>query len=49
MGESSDLIGVSKYILEVFGKSKSEKCHNLRYRALITPLLETKYTGGMSK
>lgn len=48
MGESSDLIGVSKYILEQFENS-NEKCNDLSYSAIITTLLESKYTGGISK
>lgn len=46
MGESSDLIGVSKYILEEFG---NDKCNDLSYSAMVTTLLESKYTGGISK
>lgn len=48
MGESSDLIGVSKYILEQF-ENGNEKCNDLSYSAIITTLLESKYTGGISK
>lgn len=46
MGESSDLIGVSKYILEAFG---NDKCNDLSYSAMVTTLLESKYTSSISK
>ncbi|XP_032597694.1 putative serine protease K12H4.7 [Drosophila grimshawi] len=45
MAESSDLIGVSKYILDEFEKS-GDKCNDLSYDAITTVFLESRYTGG---
>ncbi|EDV98621.1 GH22290 [Drosophila grimshawi] len=48
MAESSDLIGVSKYILDEFEKSGG-KCNDLSYDAITTVLLESRYSGNIMR
>ncbi|ALC46985.1 CG3734 [Drosophila busckii] len=48
MAESSDLIGVAKYVLRMFSRS-AEKCNDLSYDAIIGTLLESKYNGEMMR
>jgi len=48
MAESSDLIGLSKYLLSVFAKSGG-KCYDLSYDAILATLLESRYTGNISE
>lgn len=47
MAESSDLVGVSSYILSEFEKSGGN-CHDLSYDAMIGVLSESRYTGNIS-
>ncbi|KAM8704255.1 hypothetical protein ACLKA7_008799 [Drosophila subpalustris] len=48
MAESSDLIGLSKYLLSVFAKSGG-KCYDLSYNAILATLLESRYTGNIMR
>ncbi|XP_030556353.1 putative serine protease K12H4.7 [Drosophila novamexicana] len=48
MAESSDLVGVSSYILSEFEKSGGN-CHDLSYDAMIGVLSESRYTGNIMR
>ncbi|XP_064550582.1 putative serine protease K12H4.7 [Drosophila montana] len=48
MAESSDLVGVSSYILSEFEESGGN-CHDLSYDAIIGVLSESRYTGNIMR
>lgn len=48
MSGSNDLNGVAGYLLDEFGESGG-KCYDLSYDAIIGVLLNTRYTGNISK
>ncbi|XP_034117630.1 putative serine protease K12H4.7 [Drosophila nasuta] len=48
LSESSDLIGLSKYLLTVFAQSGGN-CYDLSYDAILAPLLESRYTGNIMR
>ncbi|EDW83811.1 uncharacterized protein Dwil_GK13807 [Drosophila willistoni] len=48
LSEPDDLIGVTSYLLGVFEQGGG-KCNDLSYKAILSELLETKYTGNIMR
>ncbi|XP_023166088.2 putative serine protease K12H4.7 [Drosophila hydei] len=49
MAESSDLIGVSSYLLSEFEKASGKRCNDLSYDAIMSELLESRYKNNMMR